>query len=221
MSSETPEKKPEKKPAASKAAAKATAPPAAPTPAVVISGRQLREALAFLAPDGDAEQLDGELVLEYMAPDSHPAGLYAYHVECPEEGSILLTGAEVEIVGEAITPTVSPDAALMAAIEADPALVALAQEAGELVGRVLAERMRQVIGEGYTAARDDSYVNGELLMAASCYVLRSTGRPVARSTFHWPFPMDAFKADGSERDLVKAMALILAEMQRRHRAGQA
>lgn len=58
----------------------------------IINGHQLRNALRLLAPDGTAEQLDSELVIELQEKDDDfpEAGLYAYHSECPEEGAILL-----------------------------------------------------------------------------------------------------------------------------------
>lgn len=59
---------------------------------LVMTGYQIRDALTFLAPDGIAEQLEQKLVIEFYEQDAnHPvAGLYAFHDECPEEGSLLL-----------------------------------------------------------------------------------------------------------------------------------
>lgn len=78
---------------------------------------------------------------------------------------------------------------------------------------VALERKRQVNGEGYSLYRDDGYANGELARAASVYASLA-GRPGTMST-DWPWGESTFKPSADRRrDLVKAGALILAEIER-------
>lgn len=84
---------------------------------------------------------------------------------------------------------------------------------------VLAERQRQVTTEGWAPAHDDEYEHGELADAAGCYALSSelfdcAGEPPRP----WPWPDEWWKPTSRRRDLVKAGALILAEIERIDRA---
>ncbi|SXD15116.1 hypothetical protein [Klebsiella quasipneumoniae] len=84
---------------------------------------------------------------------------------------------------------------------------------------VLAERKRQVSAEGWTPGHDDEYEHGELADAAGCYALSSelfdcAGEPPRP----WPWPEEWWKPTNRRRDLVKAGALILAEIERLDRA---
>ncbi|HHG1589879.1 hypothetical protein [Klebsiella pneumoniae] len=84
---------------------------------------------------------------------------------------------------------------------------------------VLAERKRQVTADGWTPGHDDEYEHGELADAAGCYALSSelfdcAGEPPRP----WPWPDGWWKPTNRRRDLVKAGALILAEIERLDRA---
>ncbi|HBX7169514.1 TPA: hypothetical protein MIB38_17765 [Klebsiella pneumoniae] len=84
---------------------------------------------------------------------------------------------------------------------------------------VLAERKRQVTAEGWTPGHDDEYEHGELADAVGCYALSSelfdcAGEPPRP----WPWPDEWWKPTNRRRDLVKAGALILAEIERLDRA---
>lgn len=82
---------------------------------------------------------------------------------------------------------------------------------------VLTERQRQMRGEGYSLWRDDLYVNNELASAAASYV-SCAGQPRAQTT-QWPWDSQTFKpSTDRRRDLVKAGALILAEIERLDRS---
>ncbi|ENM3073085.1 hypothetical protein ACR3H8_20160 [Pseudomonas aeruginosa] len=72
---------------------------AKPSNSVVVTGFQLVEALNFFAPDSTREQLTRDVVIEYRdkSPENPEGGLYAYDLEYPEEGSIPLEGAEVDV----------------------------------------------------------------------------------------------------------------------------
>lgn len=78
---------------------------------------------------------------------------------------------------------------------------------------VLAERRRQVTEEAFAPEHDDQWINGELAMAACCYAW--PGRR-DRDPFPWPWPWAAkwWKPWGYRRNLVRAAALLLAEIER-------
>lgn len=78
---------------------------------------------------------------------------------------------------------------------------------------VLAERQRQINTEGWKPEHDDEHVEGQLSDAAACYALFATDqrRPVPA---HWPWSDDWWKQRGQRRDLVRAAALIIAEIER-------
>ena len=80
---------------------------------------------------------------------------------------------------------------------------------------VLAERRRQVGQEGWTPAHDDEHANGELATAAGAYALFNDNAP---APFFWPWDASWWKPTGRRRNLVKAGALILAEIERLDRA---
>ena len=79
---------------------------------------------------------------------------------------------------------------------------------------VLAERRRQIESEGWTREHDDTWVDGELAIAAACYAgatdMTITNNPPAL----WPWSASWWKPTTYRRDLVKAAALILAEIER-------
>ena len=80
---------------------------------------------------------------------------------------------------------------------------------------VLAERRRQIEVEGWTPAHDDEHKNGEMARAASCYAV---GAPAFMAWDLWPWDRKWWKPGDRRRDLVKAGALILAEIERLDRA---
>ncbi|WP_373879380.1 ead/Ea22-like family protein [Klebsiella variicola] len=82
---------------------------------------------------------------------------------------------------------------------------------------VLAERQRQVSAEGWTAAHDDEYQHCEMAVAAACYIMADDD-PRADVPELWPWPSEWWKPTNIRRDLVKAGALILAEIERLDRA---
>lgn len=105
---------------------------------------------------------------------------------------------------------------------------------------VLAERARQVNAEGWTPDHDDEHDTGELAIAAACYAAH-TGVDVAahhpgtktdpaywrlsraqefvRSM--WPWGAKWWKPKDRRRNLVRAAALLLAEIERLDRASGA
>ena len=85
---------------------------------------------------------------------------------------------------------------------------------------VLAERRRQITAEGWTPEHDDKYRHSEMLWAACCYVL-NTIQKYNRVPFDWPWRDEWWKPTNQRRDLVKANALLLAEIERIDRAADA
>ena len=75
---------------------------------------------------------------------------------------------------------------------------------------VLAERQRQISVKGYTTQQDDTYIEGELAAAAISYI-----EPLAAEEY-WPADWhdDSFKPSDYRRNLVKACALLIAEIER-------
>lgn len=84
---------------------------------------------------------------------------------------------------------------------------------------VLAERQRQISAEGWTPEHDEEHRDGSLALAASCYACASAGFDDAARD--WPWGDDWFKPSSPRRDLIKAGALILAEIERLDRAALA
>ena len=88
---------------------------------------------------------------------------------------------------------------------------------------VAAERRRQIESEGWTPEHDDKREGGDMARAAACYALHAAGYrgdDTAMLRF-WPW-LDAWWKPGDQRrDLVKAGALILAEIERLDRAAAA
>lgn len=81
---------------------------------------------------------------------------------------------------------------------------------------VLAERVRQIQIEGFTSEQDLTHnKEGELAAAAGCYALHAfdSDRPKFAPAW-WPWAEHWYKPTDPRRDLVKAAALILAEIER-------
>lgn len=84
---------------------------------------------------------------------------------------------------------------------------------------VLIERERQREKEGWTPEHDDQHRKGELAAAAACYAGFSDAYPnPGKAPYFWPFDAAWWKPSDYRRDLVKAAALILAEIERLDRA---
>lgn len=79
---------------------------------------------------------------------------------------------------------------------------------------VAAERQRQITEEGWATQHDDKHRHGELANAAGCYAI---GTLDCYQRF-WPWYSEWWKPTDRRRNLVKAGALILAEIERLDRA---
>jgi hypothetical protein len=101
---------------------------------------------------------------------------------------------------------------------------------------VIAERERQKHSEGWTEAHDDEHASGEMAKAAACYAYIAGLHPDARVMVDdaplyagqnmvvtkrlWPWAWSWWKPKDRRRDLVRAGALILAEIERLDRAAR-
>lgn len=91
---------------------------------------------------------------------------------------------------------------------------------------VLAERQRQVSSEGWTPGHDDEHGAGSMARAAAVYALvgssdgRVQGDELTPSITErlWPWGWNWFKPKSKRHNLVRAGALILAEIERMDRA---
>lgn len=86
---------------------------------------------------------------------------------------------------------------------------------------VLAERQRQISAEGWTPEHDDKFTNGALSLAAGTYALHGPLPTHGNVPLTWPWDHDGWKPSTPRRNLVKAGALILAEIERMDRAAAA
>lgn len=93
----------------------------------------------------------------------------------------------------------------------------------QAVKDVVAERRRQIEAEGWTPEHDDTHTCGEMGAAAAAYALSrpyirsvTSVRGISRNSIAqiWPWSPEWWKPTDRRRDLVKAGALILAEIER-------
>ncbi|HFH3077181.1 hypothetical protein [Pseudomonas aeruginosa] len=88
---------------------------------------------------------------------------------------------------------------------------------------VQAERRRQVEAEGWTPEHDDEHSYCQMGRAAACYALAGSSAPndgtaALLVSLAWPWDEQWWKPSTARRDLVKACALALAEIERLDRA---
>lgn len=86
---------------------------------------------------------------------------------------------------------------------------------------IAAERRRQIEVEGWSLKHDDTHSAGEMSRAAASYALSAGPEKVSDlSLIHklWPWDWSWFKPRSKRNDLVRAGALIIAEIERLDRA---
>ena len=201
------------------AAARAVTPqetPAAETIAAAeAAGRQGRDALAAWWNAATREQrlqvIDGARHLLSVLGGGAPAGV-------PEGWKLVPVEPTPEMVRAAVYAVITPDGGLLShavAVGRYRAMLSAAPTAqgqgwGKALEDIAAERRRQIEGEGYDPSHDDGYTMSELLRAAVSYI---KGFPEA-----WPWHSKFWKPRDERRNLVKAGALIVAEIERLDRA---
>jgi hypothetical protein len=96
---------------------------------------------------------------------------------------------------------------------------------------VLLERERQITAEGCDLAHDDDHQCGELAVAAACYAFYAGNQAPSRHEYLpgweawvrqvWPWEMEWWKPKPeARRNLVRAAALLIAEIERIDRKGE-
>ncbi|MBB3771568.1 hypothetical protein FHS55_002167 [Angulomicrobium tetraedrale] len=112
-------------------------------------------------------------------------------------------------------------------------LKASAHHGSKAEADVLAECRRMVEVEGWTPEHDDLHIDGELARAGAAYALAATLSDRQRASISgiytiennsmlrdiWPFAQRWWKPKTRHRDLVRAAALIIKEIERLNRAG--
>lgn len=103
-----------------------------------------------------------------------------------------------------------------------------------VIEEIAAERRRQVEAEGWTADHDNRWALGQLPIAAMWYAVSGAfsgrrdciGDPANPShelahifhgefkTFRWPWALAWWKPSDARRDLIRAAALLVAEIER-------
>jgi hypothetical protein len=99
----------------------------------------------------------------------------------------------------------------------------------DAIADIAAERARQKAVEGWTPEHDDEHDAGVLAAAASAYAVNaadqlhpySQGDGGNKQPIMWPFDAEWWKPKNPRRDLVRAAALIVAEIDRIDRAALA
>jgi hypothetical protein len=108
-----------------------------------------------------------------------------------------------------------------------------------VIADIAAERRRQVEAEGWTPEHDDQHGDGSMAVAAACYAMFASVSDAARAATTlpasltakgadipgwsawlsiWPWDRSWWKPKDRRRDLVRAAALIVAEIERLDRA---
>ena len=100
-----------------------------------------------------------------------------------------------------------------------------------VIDEIADERRRQIEVEGWTPEHDDLHYDGSLARAASCYAsyaaaASSLGAGVRADVYqratpapsNWPWRGKWWKPKDRRRDLIRAAALIVAEIERLDRA---
>ena|SRR3990172_2251773 len=84
----------------------------------------------------------------------------------------------------------------------------------EILDEIKTERIRQ-IEQGWTLKHDDHHKNGEIALAAACYALESADQ-CSLGIFKqiWPWEKEWWKPRTRRRNLMRAAALLVAEIER-------
>ena len=102
-----------------------------------------------------------------------------------------------------------------------------------IILEIARERERQIEKEGWTLEHDDVHVKGEMAQAAGIYAINSADpnlldfddsfgpEPGEVYPLGWPWHHQWWKPKNPRRDLVRAAALIVAEIERLDRVSAA
>lgn len=79
-----------------------------------------------------------------------------------------------------------------------------------VIDEIAAERTRQIEVEGWSPEHDDMHTHEEMAIAAAMYALPA----FARNLLLWPWDRKWWKPGKRRRNLIKAAALLVAEIER-------
>jgi len=88
---------------------------------------------------------------------------------------------------------------------------------------IAAERFRQIDAEGWTPEHDDEHASGVMARAGACYAMMPAFRRTGAYSINpnmagmWPWDRTWWKPADDRRDLVRAGALIVAELDKQDR----
>lgn len=102
------------------------------------------------------------------------------------------------------------------------ALLAVREGSPDGAVAMVAERERQLTAEGWAPEHDDQHRPGELAAAGVCYAMpHAAGIPEdpRKTPAAWPWDAEWWKPKSQRADLVRAGALLAAELDRERRAG--
>lgn len=102
--------------------------------------------------------------------------------------------------------------------ERDELLAALESNQSRGVRDVIVERRRQINIEGWSSHHDDQHSYGEMALAAGCYAMFGLCFNAGDPPKYWPWDKKWWKPSDKRRNLVKAAALIIADIERIDRA---
>lgn len=93
-----------------------------------------------------------------------------------------------------------------------------------VIEEIYNERKRQVLKEEFDTKHDDGHIGGEMSLAAMCYCMAASVAarvPATEKQYQsspaapvWPWNEDWWKPKNPRRDLIRAAALIVAEIER-------
>ncbi len=186
-----------------------------------------REALAIF--DGPETAQETRDVIEWYTSSLQVAATRqepapAQVSEAQEATRVLFEEIGCYSVQCAKTGQLAPSKSLLDAVNHLAALASRETQAGpnsKAAHDVLAERRRQVEVEHWHPEHDDEHEAGELALAASCYAEQGPepyGVTYPTIPARWPWEPDAWKPKDYRSNLVRAGALILAEIERLDRA---
>jgi hypothetical protein len=89
-----------------------------------------------------------------------------------------------------------------------------------ILSELFVERVRQVDETGHPIEEDDSFTDGGIADAAAAYASTDTFYVGESVPELWPWPDDLFNRKDRRTNLVRAGALIVAEIERLDRASE-
>ncbi|KKM67371.1 hypothetical protein LCGC14_1471770 [marine sediment metagenome] len=87
-----------------------------------------------------------------------------------------------------------------------------------IIAEIRKERERQVRKEGWSKRHDNAHDEAELSKAAGCYANRALSPKSDITPRNWPWAPDWWKPKTPKRNLIRAAALIVAELERLERS---